>query len=445
MKAYSTGFAKVISFADYRGAQPLFERAVAIDPNFAMAHAQLGFSYTALGESALVRQSTRKAYQLRDRASDVERFWIDTLYDRNVTGNLEREQRTLELWAQTYPRDFQPRGLLGGVVSRSTGNYQRAIDAAIEAIALRPDESPAYANKAVAELQMNRLGDAEITIRQGTDRKLDTPEFFIVPYFIAFLNGNGEDMKRTAALARAKPFTQDLVPHLEALELARRGRLQDARQASAMAVGNLTQRGQRERAALFEAATAVWEALYGNAAAARDKATEAVGLARSRDSDYAAAFALAVSGDVTRSKALADVLEKDSPEDTFVQNMYLPTLRALFLLSEHQEAAAIQSLQRASPFDLALGGIGFTAYYGGMYSTYVRGQAYLAAHQPAEAAVEFQRILDHRSIVPSIRWTRSPVCSWRGRSKRQGTRPGQEPPTTISCLSGRAPTPRSRL
>ncbi len=105
------------------------------------------------------------------------------------------------------------------------------------------------------------------------------------------------------------------------------------------------------------------------------------------------------SGDVARSRALADDLAKNFPEDTSVQYMYLPTLRALFSLNARDAAAAIQSLQTASRFDLALGGLGFNGYFGALYPIYVRGLAYLAAHQPAEAAAEFQRILDHRSIV----------------------------------------------
>ena len=115
--------------------------------------------------------------------------------------------------------------------------------------------------------------------------------------------------------------------------------------------------------------------------------------------DYAAAFALAVSGDVSRSRALADDLARDYPEDTSVQFMYLPTLRALFALDARNAAAAIQALQTASRFDLAIGGIGFNGYFGKLYPIYVRGLAYLAAQQPVEAAAEFQRIVDHRSIV----------------------------------------------
>ena len=190
-----------------------------------------------------------------------------------------------------------------------------------------------------------------------------------------------------------------MISHVEALVLARSGRLQEARRTSAVAVDIAQKAGQRERAALFDAATAVWEAFYGNAAAARQKVTTALDLARGRDVDYAAAFALVLSGDVARSRALADDLAKNFPEDTSVQYMYLPTLRALFSLNAHDAAAAIQSLQTASRFDLAVGGIGFNGYFGGLYPIYVRGEAYLAAHQPAEAAAEFQRILDHRSIV----------------------------------------------
>jgi tetratricopeptide (TPR) repeat protein len=150
---------------------------------------------------------------------------------------------------------------------------------------------------------------------------------------------------------------------------------------------------------LFEAATAVWEAFYGNAAAARQKATTALDVARGRDVDYAAALALVLSGDGARSRVLAGDLAKDFPEDTSVQYLYLPTLRALFSLNAQDAAAAIQSLQTASRFDLGVGAIGVTAYFGRLYPIYVRGNAYLAANQPAAAAAEFQRILDHRSIV----------------------------------------------
>jgi predicted Zn-dependent protease len=150
---------------------------------------------------------------------------------------------------------------------------------------------------------------------------------------------------------------------------------------------------------LFEAARAVWEAFYGNAAAARHSAGKALALGRGRNVDYAAAFALALSGDLLQARALAQDLAREFPEDTFVQFMYLPTLRALFSLNTHDPAAAIQALQIVSRYDLHSGGVGFIQRFGALYPIYVRGVAYLAARQPAEAAREFQRILDHRSIV----------------------------------------------
>jgi outer membrane protein assembly factor BamD (BamD/ComL family) len=159
------------------------------------------------------------------------------------------------------------------------------------------------------------------------------------------------------------------------------------------------QANQRERAALFSAATAVWDAFYGNQSAARQSVTRVLELARGREVDYAAAFALALAGDLARSRTLADDLAKNFPEDTSVQYMYLPTLRALFSLSAHDQAAVIQSLQTASRFDLALSGLGFNGYFGALYPIYVRGMAYLAGGRAADAAGEFQRIVDHRSIV----------------------------------------------
>ena len=175
LKAYSVAW-KALMSAGWVRALPLFQRAIAIDPDFAMAHAQVGFGYSVMGESTLARPSTLKAYQLRDRASDVERFYIDTLYDRDFTGNLEREQRTLESWAESYPRDARPHGLMSGLAMTSTGQYELAIAEADKAIALDPDLTPAYSNKAFNQLFLNRLDDALLTVRRATERKLESAE-----------------------------------------------------------------------------------------------------------------------------------------------------------------------------------------------------------------------------------------------------------------------------
>ncbi|MBA2301098.1 MAG: protein kinase, partial [Acidobacteria bacterium] len=267
-KAFSTA-STVYYSSGPRAALPLFKRAVEIDPDFALAHARLGIHYSNLGESTLARQSTLKAYQLRDRASDVERFWIDTFYDRQVTGNLERQQQTLETWARTYPRDSTPHALLAGLAARSTGRFELSIAEADKSIALDPDRNPAYNAKAFSQLNLNRLADLEATLRRTTELKFASPSSELLGYFIAFLNADSEAMKQKAALARTTRATEDTIAHVEALALARAGRLQEARRMSTVAVDIAQQSGQRERAAMFGSATAVWEGLYGNAASAR--------------------------------------------------------------------------------------------------------------------------------------------------------------------------------
>lgn len=168
---------------------------------------------------------------------------------------------------------------------------------------------------------------------------------------------------------------------------------------STVAVELALRSGRRERAGLFEAGRAVWEAFYGQAAAARSSARRALELGRGRDVDYAVAIALALSGDLQGARSLRADLARAFPEDTFVQSVYLPTLGALLSVASHDGAAAVQALQAGARYDLALGGVGFIGRFGGLYAIYVRGLGYLKAGQPAEAALQFQRIVDHRSIV----------------------------------------------
>jgi tetratricopeptide (TPR) repeat protein len=398
LKAYSAGW-KATTESGMTRSLPFFERAVALDPEFALAHAEVGFRYFGMGESARGRQSLRRAYELRHRASDAERFYIETFYDRDVTGDLERERRTLETWAGSYPRDPYPHALISGLALTGTGQHELAISEADEAIALDPDLTPAYSNKAFNQLYLNRLDDALLTVRRATERSLGSESLLLVPYFVAFLKGDDDELRRTGTVARKSPAVAHTMSYLETLALARAGRLQEARRMSAAPVEIAQRSGLRERAGVLEAARAVWEALYGNAAAARQSAGQALALGRGRDVDYAAAFALALSGDLMQARALAQDLTRELPEDTFVQFMHLPTLRALSALNTGDAAAAIHGLQVASRYDLATNGVGFNGRFGALYPIYVRGLAYLAGRQPAQAIGEFQRILDHRSIV----------------------------------------------
>ena len=398
LKAYSAGMR--VSFTNGEAAAvPLFKRAVEIDPQFAVAYAALGLMYSGLGESVLSVESTRKAYELRDHSSDRERFFIATLYDRDVTGNLEKEQQTLGLWAQSYPRDRDAHGLMSGFATQGVGQYEKSVEEAKIAVGIDPDFSPGYINIASAYFFSDRLPEAEATVQQAFERKLGVPQAYLLQFYLAFLKGDREGMEGAAALAKGKPWAQDWIAHSQSLVLARSGHLRAAAEMSSRAVDEAQQAGQRERAATYEAGRAVWEAFYGNAPAAKRSAMEALELSKGRDVEYGAAFALGLEGDFSRSQALAGDLEKRFPEDTSVQFSYLPALRALFALNSHEPQKAIELLKVSAPYDFAVPAVDFNTFFGGLYPVYVRGEAYLATQQGAAAVTEFQKILTHRGIV----------------------------------------------
>jgi len=242
-------------------------------------------------------------------------------------------------------------------------------------------------------------GDAEKAIQNATAHKRVAPELMLLQYYVAFVNGDAAGMDRAAAVAQGKPEVEDWMIHSQALVAARSGRLQAAIRMSRRALDMAQRAGQRERAATYESAQAIWEALFGNGSAARQRATQALELSKGRDVEYAAAFALALAGDLPRSQSLAGDLEKRFPEDTSVQFNYLPALRGLIAVKQHEPRKAIERLQAVGPYELTVPPIDFNSYFGGLYPVYVRGEAYLATTQGAEAAAEFQKIIDHRGIV----------------------------------------------
>jgi eukaryotic-like serine/threonine-protein kinase len=400
LKAYS---AALKSINDAHTALPLLRRALEIDPNFATAHTQLALLYSGIGESLLGEKSISKAYELRDRANDRERFFITTIYDRQVTGNLEKEAETLRLWAQTYPRDSLAPGLAGGYASAGTGNYERMIQTSRDAIAIDPEITPPYFGVVGGFLSLGRVNDAKQALERATDRAPAAPEVLTQRFQIAFFEGDTAEMDRLVALAKGKPEVDDWITHLQALVLARAGRLETARQSARHAVELATAAGQGERAAVRETGAAVWEGLYGNATGARRTAMHVLEVAQGRHVQYAAALALALAGEHSRAQAIADDLERRFPEDTSVRFNYVPTLRALSALGANEPSRAIDLLRPASAYEFAQPGISFYGAGGGsfgaMYPTYVRGLAYLALHKPTEAAAEFRKILDHPGVV----------------------------------------------
>jgi predicted Zn-dependent protease len=400
LKAYSA--ARKISYSTGSAAAvPLLKRAIEIDPKFAMAYAYLGRLYGDIGESVLSEESTTKAYEFRDRASETEKFFITATYEQQVTGNFEKAQQTLELWAQTYPRETAAHGILSGYVYQTFGKYEQSIEEANKAIGIDPDFPFGYENAALSYQYMGRLKEAEDTMERASARKLDLPDFLVERYDLAFLRGDRAAMEREAALGRGRPGADDWISYHEAFVAAYSGHLQQARRMSERAEELAQQAAQRGRAALYETGAAIREAFFGNAPAAKRSAMAALEFSKGREVEYGAAYALALSGDSSRSQTLADDLGRRFPEDTAVKFSYLPVLHALLALNHNEPSKAIELLQTAVPYELGAPGSTEFGFFGALYPVYVRGEAYLASHQGAEAAAEFQKILDHRGLIAS--------------------------------------------
>jgi tetratricopeptide (TPR) repeat protein len=381
-------------------ALPLYKRAIEIDPKFAMAHAYLGHVYGELGESDRSAESTRNAYQLRDRASDSEKFFLAASYDFRVTGNLERMQRTCELWSQTYPRDMNPHGFLSTIYLVS-GKYEKVVEESKKAIELDPDFAIPYGNLALGYQTLDRLTEAENTLERASERKIDPPGFLLQRYDLAFLKADQAGMEREAALGKAKSGAEDSISDKEAFVLAYSGHIQKARRMSQRAVDLAQQATQRESAALYQTAAGLREAFFGNAAAGGHSALAALELSKDREVEYGVALVLALSRDSSGTQKLAIDIEKRFGEDTSVRSNYLPVLRASLALIHGEPAKAIELLESAVPQELGNPRSRLHGFFGALYPVYVRGEAYLAAHQGIEAAAEFQKILDHRGIVVS--------------------------------------------
>jgi tetratricopeptide (TPR) repeat protein len=399
LKTFSMGWRVITSKGSSAEALPFLRRAVEIDPKFATAYGFLGRFYGDIGESVLSAENTTKAYELRQRASDAERFFITATYQQQVTGNLEKAKETFELWEKTYPREIRAPSLLGGQIYPALGQWDKAIDVSKKAIALNPDFPFVYPGLATAYICQNRWQEAEKTLQQAAARQIEIPDLLMMTFQLAVLRGDKVGMERAVAAARGKPGADDFLMDGEAFARTYSGHLKEARDMTWRAADAARRGGQAERAALFETESAVREAFLGNVIEARRSAVSALELSHGKDVLYGAAFALALSGESSRSQAVANQLEKVFPEDTSVRYSYLPELRALLALNHGEPAKALEALRIAAPYETGWPSSVFVGSFGALYPIYVRGVAYLAANQGAEAAAEFQNILSRSGIV----------------------------------------------
>ena len=398
LKAYSMAW-KVAASHDPAAAVPFFKHAVEIDPKFAIAYASLGLFFGSMGETKAGTENIRRAYELRDRASDNEKFFITAYYDGRATGNQKKAQQTCEAWAQAYPREWSPHAFLSGFIYPVLSEYEKAAEEAQRTIELAPDFGVGYAHLGYSSVNLGRLGDAEDAARRASERKVEIPLLALLRYDVAFLKGDSGGMQREVAAARGKSGAEELISDHQAFALAYTGQLQEARKMSRRASDLAQQAAHRERAASFEARAALWEAFYGNAPAAKPAAMAALALAKNREVEYGAALALAIAGDSSQAQTLTNDLERSFPEDTSVKFNYLPVVRAFLALNHGDPAKAIELLQVAVPNELGQPRSSQTGFFGALYPIYARGQAYLAVRQGTEASTEFQKILDHHGIM----------------------------------------------
>jgi len=393
LQAYTLG-RRAMDGIDKVHAPAFFLEAIRLDPNFAMAYARLGTSYKNLGELNLGVENTLQAYQRRERVSEPEKLYIDSHYYLVVTGDLERTRQVLQLWAQTYPQDWTPRINLG-VVDDILGQHDKSVEEFRETLRLHPT-AMVYGDLAYSYLHLKRLEEARSTVKQARANKLDSVDLHLILYRLAFLQRDPAGMTEVAGWAAGQPGAEDMLLSSQADTAAYFGSLGEARNLSRLAVASAERTGRHELAAAYEGNAALREALFGNATETRKRSAAALSLSDNRDVQFEAALALAFIGDGARAQQLSDDLDKRFPEDTVAHCNYLPSVRGVLEVNNRNSTGAIEMLRTAVPCEL---GSPTYMYQDKLYPAYVRGEAYLAAHQGAEAAVEFQKILDHSGIV----------------------------------------------
>jgi len=397
LKTFSLG-SKVVSTTGSAAAIPFYKRAIELDPNFALAYALLGRVYGDVGETVLAAESTQRAYELRDRTSEPEKYYISASYDIVVTGNMERAVQTCELWKQAYSRAEGPHDFLAGLIYPVLGQNEKAVEKGREAVHLFPNSPIPPSTLMFSYIATNRLNEANATYEAAINRKLDVPYFHIALYELAFLQDDSARMAQEVSWSAGKPGVEDELLDLEAHTAAYVGRLQKARELSRQAADSAERAGEHETAAIYLAVSGLREALYGNGEEAKRRVAQAMSRSTGRDLEYGAALALAYARDERRAEALAADLNKRFKEDILVRFNYLPTLKAKLAINRGNTSGAVESLRAAAAYELGESTTTPYSWYA-LYPAFVRGEAFLAARQGKEATAEFQKVLDQRGLV----------------------------------------------
>jgi serine/threonine protein kinase/Flp pilus assembly protein TadD len=387
LKAYSLGYEQS-SRGKLLEAIPFYKRATELDPNFAYAYGGLAVQYSNTGQPKLAAECAEKAFALRDRVTELERLRISYFYYSFVTGELEKSIEVLELYRQTYPRDWRAHNNLS---DRYTliGQFEKAAESAREGIRLNPNGYVGYANLAEAFIRLNQLAEAKAVIEQAQQQRLDAINFRTFLYQIGFVNGDQGGMQQQLSWASGKPdeyFALDW--QTQAAVFA--GEWKQAQDLSRRAIELAGGNDAKENAAQYAAEAALRGAVLGQCTQTKAASTQALSLARNQVSLTRSALALALCGESSQAQSLEDELKTQYPKDTLVNSLWLPTVRAAQELPHGNAAQALDALQPALRYEAAAE----------FWPQYVRALINLKLNKSTEAAVEFQKILDHRGQAP---------------------------------------------
>ena len=395
LKAFSLGEAERAKGSEV-GAVPFYKHAVELDPNFAVAYARLGQSYVNSGRNELGIESMKKAFELKDRASELEKLYITTHYYDIVTGEWDKSTEAYKLWNRTYPRDSIPTNNLT-VFYAVTGRFDDALPWAQETMRLDPNHQLSYSILGGTYAGLGRLAEAKSVRLKQVELKLDAMLDHVDLYALYFLDGDSAGMQREVEWAKGKPDEFSMLESV-AQVAAGTGQLQKARDTYRQGI-EVAQRGKfDEDAAAMTARLAGIEASFGNAKQAQEGAQRALAMNRSRFPILFAGFAWAVAGNYNAAQQIADEMTKRFPTDTLINNIGLPSMRAAAEVQRGNSARAIELLRVTSPYEF-----GWAA---NVFPNYIRGQAYLQEKQGKEAEAEFQKILQHRFLCAT-----APYCA----------------------------------
>jgi eukaryotic-like serine/threonine-protein kinase len=400
LQAFSRGRVSMMGKGDFTAAIPQLEKAVRLDPNFAIAYAALATCYYDLGESAKAADYAKKAYVLRDHVSERERLAIESQYHLFATGDLEKARQTLELWAETYPRD------LVAQVDRDAnygtlGQFDKSLEGLKRAVQMDPGSALAITDLFASSIETDHFEEARNLAVEAQSKKMDSPTLHLGLYQLGFLQNDPAEMAKQVNWAKDQPGIEDALIAAEADVAAYYGQLSKAREFSRQAVASALKEGEKETASGYEADAALREALFGNPVEVKQRTSAALALASPRDVEYGIALASVLTDSSKNSQAQItkrmDSLARRFPDDTVLQFNYLPTVNAILQIKTGYPAKAIEILEAARPYEL--GSPSNISMSLSMYPVYVRGLAYLSAKQGTQAATEFQKILTHRGIV----------------------------------------------